>query len=246
MRNYELHCGDALAVLPTLAPGSVEAVIADPPYNSGGRSSTERRQQTAVEKYVSSDSVTAATFPDFTGDQRDQRGYVAWLSLVLSHCLRATAPGGHALVFTDWRQLPATSDALQAAGWLWQGTLVWHKPISRPKRGGFRSAAEYILWGSNGKYATDRDLYLPGIFSASQPRGRQRRHITQKPVTGLLDELVRIVPDAGTVLDPFAGAGSTGVAALQSGRRFVGVELSPQYHRIASERLAEADAHQTT
>ncbi|MEU6643200.1 site-specific DNA-methyltransferase [Saccharomonospora sp. NPDC046836] len=133
-----------------------------------------------------------------------------------------------------------TSDALQVAGWTWQGTLVWHKPIARPRRGGFKAAAEYIVWGTNGKFDASREVYLPGVFSASQPRGRQRRHITQKPVEGLLDELVQISPESGTILDPFTGSGSTGVAALAAGRSFVGVELSEHYHAVARERLSAA------
>jgi site-specific DNA-methyltransferase (adenine-specific) len=235
--SIALHHGDALTILPTLTAGSVDAVITDPPYNSGGRTASERRGQSALEKYVSSDSTIARTFADFTGDNRDQRGFTVWLSLILSGCLHATAAGGHLLVFSDWRQVPAVSDALQVAGWTWQGTLVWHKPISRPRRGGFKAAAEYILWGSNGRFDASRELYLPGLFSASQPRGRQRRHITQKPVTGLLDELVQICRPGGTVLDPFTGSGSTGIAATTSGRDFIGIELSEHYHRIATERL---------
>jgi site-specific DNA-methyltransferase (adenine-specific) len=232
-----LHDGDALAVLPTLTAGSVDAVITDPPYNSGGRTASERRSQSAIDKYVSSGSATARTLADFSGDNRDQRGFLVWLSMILSSCLRATTEGGHLLIFSDWRQVPVVSDALQAAGWTWQGTVVWHKPISRPRRGGFKSAAEYILWGTNGRFDNSREVYLPGVFSASQPRGRQRRHITQKPVEGLLDELVKICPPGGTILDPFTGSGSTGVAAVTSGRAFVGIEISDHNRQIAAERL---------
>ncbi|MFC5099752.1 DNA-methyltransferase [Kibdelosporangium philippinense] len=159
---------------------------------------------------------------------------------MLSDCLRITKPGGHLLVFSDWRQVPMMSDALQVAGWIWQGTLVWHKPISRPRRGGFKAAAEYILWGTNGKFDASREVYLPGLFSASQPRGHQRHHITQKPVEGLLAELVQICPPGGVILDPFAGSGSTGVAAIQAGRGFVGIELSAQYHEVANQRITAA------
>lgn len=235
MPTARIHHGDARTILPTLPAESVDAVIADPPYNSGGRTNSERRNQTARGKYVSSNANHGLA--DFTGDNRDQRSYTTWLSLILAECLRVSRLGAHCLVFTDWRQLPATSDALQVAGWTWQGTIAWHKPVNRPRRGGFRAACEYILWGSNGPYDNTREIYLPGMFSASQPGGRQRRHITQKPVDGLLAELVQICPEDGTVLDPFAGSGSTGEAALTSGRSFVGIEQSPHYHQVASDRL---------
>lgn len=235
IRTAEIFEGDALTILSGMAGESVDTVITDPPYNSGGRTASDRSQNSARGKYVSSDAKHGLA--DFVGDNRDQRSYVTWLSLILGECFRVSRPGAHALVFTDWRQLPATSDALQVAGWTWQGTLVWHKPIARPRRGGFRANTEFILWGSHGPYNGHRELYLPGMFSASQPRGRQRRHITQKPVEGLLGELVAICPNGGTVLDPFAGSGSTGEAALQSGRDFVGIELSEHYAGLARERL---------
>ncbi len=77
--------------------------------------------------------------------------------------------------------------------------------------------------------------HLPGHFIASQPR-KGRVHITQKPVE-IMRQLVQICPEDGTVLDPFTGSGSTGVAALREGRNFLGVELSTPYADIAERRL---------
>jgi site-specific DNA-methyltransferase (adenine-specific) len=58
----------------------------------------------------------------------------------------------------------------------------------------------------------------------------------------LAEWLVTFAPEGGLVLDPFAGSATTGVACLQTGRRFIGVEVSPEYHRIAARRLDEARA----
>jgi len=230
-----VHRGDALSVLGTLPAGAVDAVITDPPYNSGGRTPSERRTQSARDKYVSSDA--GHELADFEGDNRDQRGYLAWLTLVLAECYRVAGPGAPALVFTDWRQLPTTSDALQAAGWTWRGIVVWNKPIARPRRGGFAQSTEYLLWGTHGAVLADRNpVYLPGLLTGSQPRGKDRKHITQKPLD-VMRELVKICPPGGTVLDPFAGSGTTGEAALAEGRKFVGIEMSGHYHQIATERL---------
>lgn len=66
-----------------------------------------------------------------------------------------------------------------------------------------------------------------------------RVHPNEKPV-GLMMKLLRKVP-SGTVFDPFAGSGSTGVAALRLGRNFIGCEISPEYHAIAARRLKEAE-----
>ena len=160
MPEWTLHRGDALTLLPTLNT-LVDAVICDPPYNSGGRTNAERRAQGARDKYVSGDAQH--NLGDFDGDTRDQRGYTHWLGLVLAEAYRLTRPGGSSLVFTDWAQLPATSDALQAAGWTWRGIIPWRKPISRPVKNGFRRECEYVLWGSRGdplRHAPT--IYLPG------------------------------------------------------------------------------------
>ncbi|MET9260440.1 site-specific DNA-methyltransferase [Amycolatopsis sp. NPDC004079] len=236
---HQLLQGDALSVLADVAAETVDAVITDPPYNSGGRTSGERTTASARGKYVSSDAQHQLA--DFAGDNKDQRSYTHWLALILGECLRTAREGAAALVYCDWRQLPATSDALQAAGWTWRGVVVHHKPIARPRRGGFSQNTEYLLWGSNGPVLPDRNpVSLPGLVSGSQPRGQNRLHITQKPLD-VMRQLVQICPPGGTVLDPFAGAGTTGVAALAEGRDFIGIELSPHYHAIASARLAEAE-----
>jgi site-specific DNA-methyltransferase (adenine-specific) len=238
-RSATIHHGDALLILPTLAAATIDAVITDPPYNSGGRTQTERTSGTAIDKYVSGDAhETRATLADFAGECRDQRSYTTWLAMILAECLRVAVAGAPLLVFTDWRQLPATSDALQAGGWTWRGIVPWHKPTSRPFRGGFRRSCEYVLWATNGQVDAARNpIYLDGLYSHSQPRGNARRHITAKPVE-LMAELVKVCAPGGTVLDPFAGSGSTGVAALESGRSFVGVEQTARYAAVARDRLA--------
>ncbi|MGX1798701.1 DNA-methyltransferase [Streptomyces albidoflavus] len=242
MSRWTLHTGDSLTLLPTLDT-PVDAVICDPPYNSGGRTMTARTTRTARQKYLTGGGRNHGfDLGDFTGENRDQRPYTSWLSQILAHGHRLTRPGGAALVFTDWRQLPATTDALQAAGYTWRGIAVWHKPAARPQPGRLKQDCEFIVWGSNGAMAPgNKPVYLPGHFTGSQPRGSNRQHITQKPVD-MMRELVRIVPADGTVLDPFTGAGTTGVAALMEGRHFIGIEHSAKYANIARARLTEAIA----
>jgi len=63
-----------------------------------------------------------------------------------------------------------------------------------------------------------------------------RAHLTEKPVA-VMEQAVAICPPDGLVLDPFAGSGSTGVACLRAGRRFVGIEVDEHYFALACERL---------
>jgi site-specific DNA-methyltransferase (adenine-specific) len=234
-----LHRGDALTILKSLPDESIDSVITDPPYNSGGRTSSDRTSRTARAKYTSGDA--AHDLANFPGENRDQRSYRAWLTEILTESYRAAREHAVALVFSDWRQDPTTSDALQMAGWTWHGTIAWIKPASRPRKGGFKQSTEYILWGVKGSLDKTRDLYLPGDFTASQPR-KDRVHITQKPVE-VMQQLVQICPEGGTVLDPFTGSGTTGVAALREGRRFIGIELSDHYADVAEQRLRAAQCN---
>lgn len=234
--TYELHHGDALAVLRDLPTASVDALITDPPYSSGGMVRGDRTQGTGA-KYVSTTNNNGQG-TDFTGDNRDQRAYAYWCSLWLGECLRVVKPGGIAALFTDWRQLPATTDALQAGGWVWRGLVPWHKPAHRPMLGRYSNACEYVVWGSAGPLGTGEGKpSVPGFYQASSPR--EREHQTQKPIE-VMRHLIRLVPEGGVVLDPFAGSGTTGVAALIEGREFVGVEMSEHYHAVATARLETA------
>lgn len=234
-----MHKGDALAVLRDLPDASVDAVVTDPPYSSGGAFRGDRTAD-PKNKYVPTKEVVNF-HPTFTGDNRDQRSYGYWSTLWLSECLRIVKPAGLMLTFSDWRQLPITTDAFQSGGWVWRGIAVWDKTKGiRPTSGRFRQQAEFIVWGSNGPMPMDYTRpSLAGLFTHAPFRGK--RHIAGKP-EGLMRDLVEIVPEGGTILDPFAGSGTTGVAAVHTGRDFIGVEMNEHYHAIASARLAEADA----
>lgn len=232
---YTLHRGDALTVLAGLPDESVDAVITDPPYNSGGRTSSERTSKTARAKYTSGGA--AHTLANFPGENRDQHAYMRWLTELLTESYRASREHAVAMVFTDFRQSSVTSVALQLAGWTLSGICPWIKPASRPRNGGPKQDSEFIVWGVKGSLDRSRDLYMPGHYIASQPR-KDRVHITQKPVE-VMQQLVEVCPPAGTVLDPFTGSGSTGVAALREGRQFVGIELDDHYADIANERLLQ-------
>lgn len=233
-----LFLGDCLEILPTLS--DVDGVVTDPPYSSGGAFRGDRAGQSTHDKYLQSDSSTRTKAAEFTGDNRDQRGFHFWSSVWSSAALRAAKPGGVAAFFTDWRQLPTTTDYLQAGGWVWRGIVPWVKPTARPMMGRYRPQCEYLVWGSAGPLPVERGVgALPGFFNGASPRGADRVHVTQKPVD-VMSEILAIVPAGGVVLDPFMGSGTTGVAAIASGRRFIGVEYSAEIFEVACGRIAEA------
>ncbi|WP_035063828.1 DNA-methyltransferase [Nitratidesulfovibrio termitidis] len=227
--------GDALTVLRDLPGESVDAVVTDPPYSSGGMTLTARQADPAT-KYQT--SGTKRSYPAMLGDNKDQRSFTTWATLWLTECWRMARDGAPLLVFTDWRQLPSTTDAVQAAGWLWRGLVVWHKPSARPLLGEFRRDAEFLVYAVKRKANPATRNCLPGVMRHSV-NPAEKVHLTGKPVA-LLRDLLAVTQPGGLVLDPFTGGGTTGMACMATGRRFLGVELSPEYHRIAADRIAAA------
>ncbi|MCC4632262.1 DNA-methyltransferase [Xanthomonas dyei] len=230
MKNQLLQ-GDALTILPTLEANSFDALITDPPYASGGLTAAARARPPSA-KYCRDGGHA-----DFVGDERDQRSHLKWMHLWLSECARVLKDGAPVLLFTDWRQLPLTTDALQIAGFTWRGITVWDKTEGvRPQLGRFRNQAEYIVWGSKGNMPLDRRApVLPGVIRESV-RKADKHHLTGKP-TELMRQLVRICESGGRVLDPFAGSGTTLVAAQLEGLEAVGIEMTDQYTAVTRERL---------
>jgi site-specific DNA-methyltransferase (adenine-specific) len=236
-----VYLGDSLEIIPMLK--SVDAVITDPPYSSGGRTIGERTKSTS-QKYQS--TGLKSYFADFAGDNKDQRSWMLWMSLWLSRAMERLSDGGMVCLFSDWRQLPACTDALQIAGLVWRGIVVWDKVNARPMPDRFRAQAEYIAWGTNGQrdFEMKTASYHDGVFSIKAPSTSERQHSTQKPVE-LMDRLVEIARPGEVILDPFMGSGTTGVSAMHLGRRFIGCELVPHYFDVACTRIEAAykEAH---
>jgi len=238
--RFAVEQGNALSILAAFPDASVDAVVTDPPYSSGGMFRGDRMARTDA-KYTQTEFQGKR--PDFAGDTRDQRAFAHWCAIWLGECLRASKPGAPIAVFTDWRQLPTVTDAIQAGGWVWRGVAVWDKTEgTRPRMGGFRSQSEFVVWGSNGGMddAASKSVgCLPGVFRVPVLQD-DKHHQTGKP-TPLMAEIVKVCPPGGVVLDPFAGSGTTLVAALNTGRRAIGIEIVEEYAAIARARAEGAE-----
>ncbi len=224
-----LH-GDTLKIIRRFKPQVFDAVITDPPYSSGGWKPAEKNR-TTTQKYSSCDKG----FPEFDGDNRDQRSWTHWMAEWLYDARNACKPGAPICLFIDWRQYPSITDALQWAGWIWRGTAVWDKMTSRPQKGRFRQQSEYIVWGSNGPMPITRPVgCLPGVFRYANPQNRI--HVTEKPLQ-LMRDIVKICEPGGRILDPFCGAGTTVLASKLEGYEAVGIEVTDAYFKLASDRV---------
>lgn len=229
--SAQIHHADALDAMATLQPGFA-MVLADPPYCSGGAHKGDRSAPTSA-KYQSSEN--RGIYPEFAGDTRDQRSYLAWSDLWMRRARELARPGGLLCVFSDWRQLPVTTDAVQSAGWTWRGIVPWDKTErGRPQLGRYRAQAEYVVWATNGPRSLAGPT-APGLFR--MPVDHRKHHIAGKPVA-LMEGLLQLAD--GPVLDPYMGSGTVGLACQRLGLPYVGVEVTEDYYKVACERLEEA------
>lgn len=226
-----LYHGDCLDCLNEVS--GLGAVITDPPYSSGGAFRGDRMLST-IAKYTNGDTLAYRT--EFAGDTRDQRGFLVWCTLWLGLARARATAGARVLSFTDWRQLPTLSDAIQCAGWVWRGIATWHKPGIRMQRGSFSGSAEYVVWGTNGPL-TDHDGAPQNVFACAPVADKV--HIAEKPVSVAFWLLKAIEPGV-LVVDPFMGTGSILQAARISGHPCVGIDIDERYCEIAARRLDEA------
>ncbi len=230
-----LYRGDALEMLQSLDAQSVDALITDPPYSSGGAFRGDRVMDTRS-KYLQSDSGNLA-LENFGGDNRDQRNFHFWSCLWAAAALRACKPGAPGLLFTDWRQLPVSTDYLQGGGWVWRGVVPWFKRSARPRSAASPPRANTWCGAAPARCRST-------AASASCPASTSTPHrptASTSRKSGRADgrhgaHLQRRRPSARSL----HGFRHHGVAAVQLGRRFIGCEQSPHFFDVACRRIEAA------
>jgi site-specific DNA-methyltransferase (adenine-specific) len=221
---WEVREGECVAGMAALPDGAADVVITDPPYEAEAHTS-----QRLVARAGGKLEVEPLTFPPITEELRTEsarqmvRLARRW---ILVFCQVEAA--------MKWRA------ALEAGGAVYKRTCQWIKPDGKPQYSGDRPGIGYesivachapgrSRWNGGGSH---------GVFIVNKGGDERTGHQTQKPVA-LMEILVRLFSDRGElIVDPFTGSGTTGVAAVRHGRRFLGWEMNPDYAAITRKRLA--------
>jgi site-specific DNA-methyltransferase (adenine-specific) len=225
-----LYLGDCREVLPTLS--AVHHIISDPPFEAEAHTLQRRK----LGRTLGSDREIVEAPLSFAAIDTDTRAEIGVAAGALC--------SGWALIFCQAEAVPAWRDALATGGCSYKRAMVWVKPDGMPQYSGDRPGMGYesivgawcgggrSQWNGGGRH---------GVFTFNKGEGAgPNLHETQKPIR-LMRELVELFTNRDeTILDPFMGSGSTGVAALQLGRRFIGIEIEPRYFDIACRRIEEA------
>lgn len=240
-RRYAIICGDNREVLPGLPGKSVAHVITDPPYSEhthdkvrrGGSVHLPDEDEPGRPKRATISSSAVLGFDALATGQREE---------LAEHFARLARRW--VLAFTDQEGAYPWMVANVAAGLQHVRIGQWVKLNATPQFTGDRPATgcEAIViahprgrkrWNGGGTHAV-----WTHAIEINRGGANAREHTTQKPVPLML-ELVELFTDPGEIiLDPFCGSGTTGVAALRLGRRFIGIERDAKYAAVARERLA--------
>lgn len=211
--HNKIICGEAAETLAAMPAGSVDLVVTDPPYLVNYRD----RDGRSLRNDDNPDGVLPV-FPTMA---------------------RVMKPHSYALCFAGWTALPQFTAAWDQAGLRIVGQIVFKKPYSS-RRGyaEYRHETAYILAkGNPRKPAHPISDVQDWVYSGN------RTHPTEKAVE-VIAPLIRCFSKPGDlVLDPFSGSGSTSVAAVLNGRRYLGIELDSVHCQTARNRLVGASTY---
>lgn len=247
--NSTLHLGDAIDVLNDLDAESVDLIFSDPPYNLSNDGFT-----CYSGKQV---SVNKAHWDKSDGFETDFNFHYRWIEA----CYRVLKPNGTLWISGTYHSIYACGFALQKQGWQIINDIAWFKPNAAPNLAcrQFAASHETLLWAKKHPKAKHEFNYQLmktsdwGKDSIKNPNKQMRtvwviptvpkrekifgKHPTQKPLA-LLERVVLASSKLDAIiLDPFCGSGTTGVAALKHGRKFIGVDQDSSYLEIAKLRI---------
>ena len=210
MSHIILH-GDCRTVLPRIATGNVDFILTDPPY---------------VTSYK--------PFKNNNGQRVQNDDNAGWLEESFAQMYRVLKPDACAISFYGWPKIDLFSSAWRRVGFRMGGHIVFRKPYaSQSAYVQYRHESAYLLL--KGKPPLPKKP-VPDVLDWTYTSNKL--HPTQKSVRVLAPLIEAFTKPGDLVLDPFAGSGSTCVAALHLGRKTLGIEIDPEHHKMASRRLA--------
>lgn len=237
MNLNTFFCGDAIEIMHTFPSESVDLLIADPPYNFG---------------------------KDY-GNNRDLRAwhdYEEFTQNWLHEAMRVLKPTGTLYAFMGVRYISKLFQNMEDIGLLFNGWITWHYTQGMGRKTGFSPRHEDILYFTKSsnftfnleavrvpqKYYRERNNMAganPGdVWQFSHVHycsAEREKHPTQKP-EALLERMIRASSNPeDLVLDPFVGSGTTCRVAELLQRKWIGIDINPEYIQMSERRLLSAD-----
>jgi len=239
--DFTLFQGDSLEILEAMEPEQFDMIFADPPYflSNGGTTCKSGRMV----------SVDKGRWDRSQGIEANHAFNVRWMAA----CQRLLKPNGTIWISGTHHVIYSIGFALQSLDFKILNDIAWFKVNPPPNLSCryFTHGTETILWAARDHKSKHTFNYkdmkeenggkqMKNLWSIMSPRKAEKlegKHPTQKPIE-LLRRIVRASTDEGAlILDPFSGSGTTGVAASQEGRRYVGIDQSTEYLDLSIRRF---------
>jgi len=222
VRHNTLINDDALTVLRQMSDECIDFIITDPPYGIDFQSNYPKSTPPEAKR------------PKIANDKSP---FIWWLY----DAFRILKVGGGVLCFSRWDVQQVFIDAMKIAGFAVKSVIVWDRMVHGmgDLKASFAPRHDTCIFAVKGAFAFPAGRPAD-VIRSQRLGGAALTHPNEKPL-----ELMRRLIEATTapshlILDPFMGSGTTCVAALQSGRRYIGVEISPEHYKTAQRRIYEA------
>lgn len=222
-------CADSKDVIKRIPDSSIDFILTDPPYNLGQHSTGNIP---LPGRLAMNNDVADWDMVDFNPEE--------WAD----EFIRILKPTGNLFIFTSYNQLGRWYNCLDHK-FDTSNFMIWHKTNPAPKifKAGFLNSCEMIFTCWNKKHTwnfiSQKEMhnFIESPICMRPERLSNPKHPAQKPV-GILKKMIEIATNKDDIIfDPFMGVGSTGVAALELKRRFIGVELNNEYFDAAKKRI---------
>lgn len=231
-------CADSRDVIKRIPDNSIDFILTDPPYNLGQHSTGNIP---LPERSAMNNDVAEWDMIDFNPEE--------WAD----EFIRILKPTGNLFIFTSYNQLGRWYNCLDHK-FDTSNFMIWHKTNPAPKifKAGFLNSCEMIFTCWNKKHTwnfisqAEMHNFIESPVCMRPERLSDPKHPAQKPVS-ILKKMMEIASNKDDIIfDPFMGVGSTGVAAMELGRKFIGVELDKTYCEAGRKRIDDALMHVTS
>lgn len=227
MRNYDyIEQGDCLELMKDIPDGSVDLVVTDPPYLCDY---ARHDPKSRFSKKIANDENNIT-------NERMIEDY-------LQECYRIMGDNTAIYCFCNYKKIDFFKSAIEGAGFNLKNIIIWDK-----QRNGmgdlsttFGYSHEFILFASKGQPKI-RGKRISDVWQFKRVASKDQVHQNQKPVDLLSQAIEKSSDEGAVVFDGFMGSGSTCVAAVNTGRHYIGLELDPGYFETARKRISEATA----
>ena len=228
--SFEFTNESCFDLLPRIPSNSIDLILIDPPYEISRPTNFQSGEETGR------DTDRFRISMDFGEWDKNFTG----LEVVIKEAYRILRPGGTMICFYDLWKIETIKQYYENNKFKQIRFLEWIKTNPVPinsKINYLTNAREVAILGIKKSKPTFNSSYDKGIYEYPICHEKGRFHPTQKPLELMEALILKHSNEGDTVLDCFAGSGTTGVAAIKNNRKFIGCEISPEYYSQSLERL---------